>query len=78
VPSRDHAISHFFAGECTERGSRVKALRGAAMNAPRTRALDSPPSPLLCCFQLGKNVSGKMGTGEYYTVWATSPVEEIA
>ena len=24
-------------------------LRFAAMNAPRTRALDSPPSPLLCC-----------------------------
>jgi len=29
------------------------------MNAPKTRALDSPPSPLLCCFQLGKNVIEK-------------------
>lgn len=26
-------VSHFFAGECTERGSRVKPLRFAAMNA---------------------------------------------
>ena len=53
---REAVISHFFAGECTERGSRVKALRFAPMNAPKTRGLDSPPSPLLCCFQLGKNV----------------------
>ena len=40
-------ISHFFAGECTERGSRVKALHCVPMNAHQTRALDSPPSPLL-------------------------------
>ena len=29
-------ISHFFAGECTERGSRVKGLRFAPMNAQKT------------------------------------------
>ena len=52
---REAVISHFFAGECTERGSHVKGLRYAPMNAQRTRGLDSPPSPLLCCFQLGKN-----------------------
>ena len=52
-------ISPFFAGECTERGSRVKGLRCAPMNAHRTRALDSAPSPLRCCFQLGKNVIEK-------------------
>ena len=52
-------ISHFFAGECTERGSRVKGLRFAPMNAQKTRGLDSPPSPLLCCFPLGKNEKKK-------------------
>jgi len=36
-------ISHFFAGDDTERGSRVKGLRCAPMNAPRTRALDPLP-----------------------------------
>ena len=49
----------FFRCECTERGRPVKGLRCAPMNAPKTRALDSPPSPLLCCFQLGKNVIEK-------------------
>jgi hypothetical protein len=34
--------------------SQGSALR--SMNAPKPRALDSPPSPLLCCVPLGKNV----------------------
>jgi hypothetical protein len=29
------------------------------MNAQQTRGLDSPPSPLLCYFQLGKNEKKK-------------------
>jgi hypothetical protein len=33
------------------------------MNAQQTRALDSPPSPLLSCFQLGKNVIEKWEPG---------------
>jgi hypothetical protein len=54
-------ISHFFAGECTERGSRVKGLRCAPMNAPRTRALDSSPSPLCFASRHRKNVRKKWG-----------------
>ena len=60
---REWVISNFFAGECTERGRPVKALRFASMNAQKTRGLDSPPSPLLCCFQLGKNVIEKWKSG---------------
>ena len=33
---REEVISHFFRWECTERGSRVKGLRCAPMNAQKT------------------------------------------
>ena len=57
-------ISHFFAGECTERGSRVKGLRVRSDERAKNRApLTRPPSPLLCCFQLGKNVRKKWEPG---------------
>ena len=56
-------ISHFFAGECTERGNRVKGLRFAPMNAPRTRALDPTPSPLCLLPAIEKNVRKKWERG---------------
>ena len=55
--------SHFFTGECTERGSRVKGLRFAPMNAPKTRAVAPPPSPLLFASSHRKNVRKKWERG---------------
>ena len=52
-------ISHFFAGECTERGSRVKALRFAPMNAHRRRGRDWAPSPLLVLLPARKKMRRK-------------------
>ncbi len=37
TPARGSGDSHFFAEECTERGSRVKGLRSAPINAKDAR-----------------------------------------
>ena len=61
----ERLISHFSAGECTERGRPVKALHFAPTATRRKECgLDYPPSPLLCCFQLSKKCEKQMGTEE--------------
>jgi hypothetical protein len=61
----ERVISHFFAGECKERGRPVKALRFAPTATRRKECgLDSSPSPLLCCFQLSKKCEKQMGPEE--------------
>ena len=62
-PAAGGGDSYFFRWEGTERGRPVKGLRFAPMNAPRTRALDSSPSPLLSCFQPSKKCEKEMGAG---------------
>jgi hypothetical protein len=64
---------YFFAGECTERGRSVKGLRFAPTATRRKeRALDYPPSPLLCCFQLSKNMRNK--SGAEVVIWGKDTV----
>ena len=50
-------ISHFSAGSVRSAGaaSSLCASLRPPHGAQRTRGLDPAPSPLLCCFQLGKN-----------------------
>ena len=58
-------ISHFFAGECTERGRPVKALRCAPTAARRTKkraGLTRLPLRSVC-FQPSKKCEVKMGSG---------------
>jgi hypothetical protein len=47
-------ISHFFAEECTERGSRVKGLRCASMNAAKNAAPLTHLPLRSVCFQPSK------------------------
>ena len=59
---REAAISLFSAGECTERGSRVKGLRFAPMNAKNRAPLTRPPLRSVC-FQPSKKCEKEMGAG---------------
>ena len=56
-------ISPFFAGECTERGSRVKGLRFAPMNAQKRAPLTRLPLRSVC-FQPSKKCEKKWEPGQ--------------
>jgi hypothetical protein len=60
-------ISHFslervYGAREPHQASALRFDRRAARR--RTRGLDAPPSPLLCCFQLGKNGMKKWERGD--------------